>query len=116
MVFNVCPSSLILSQGTTERSMFQLVVSQDTKVFLGKTDFQSVAPQCILVPGIIPPYVGDSAFCLVELHESPRCPVLQHVKAPLNSGTTIWCRSHSSLVWIICELTEGALPILLSIS
>lgn len=62
--------------------MFQLVVSQDTKVFFVKTDSQPVAPQCILVPGIIPVYVGDSAFCLLELHESPHCPVLQYVKAP----------------------------------
>lgn len=49
------------------------------------------------------------AFPFVEIHEIPIDPFLQAVKVPLNSGTTIWCISHSSQFCLICDLAAGEL-------
>lgn len=54
----------------------------------------------------------DRELCIslcFEIHEIPVGPLLQPVKVPLNSGTTIWCASPSSQFCIICELAEGEL-------
>jgi len=58
---------------------------------------------------IIPPRGQEFVFPSVELHESPLCPFLQHLEAPLNDSTTIWSIKHSSQFCIICKLAEGVL-------
>ena len=65
--------------------------------------------QCVMVCGAIPPCMQDLAFPLVELHNVPVSPFLQHVEVPLNWSTTIWCISRSSQFCTICKLSDGAL-------
>lgn len=45
----------------------------------------------VLVPGVVLPQLQDFVLPLVELHEVPVSPVLQHVDDPLDGSTTLWC-------------------------
>ena len=49
--------------------------------------YQLVSPQPILVLGVIPSQVQDSALPIVDLHEHPVGPFLQPAKVPLNSSS-----------------------------
>lgn len=43
----------------------------------------------VLAPGAVPPYLQDSAFLLVELHETSLNLPLQTVKLPLDGSTAL---------------------------
>lgn len=84
---------------------YWIAVHQDPQVLLCQPAFQ---PQHGPVHAVVPPWVQDSAFPFVELHEVPLCPLLQPVKVPLNSSTHNCCINHCSQFCIIWKLVEAA--------
>jgi len=68
----------------------ELVAHRDVQVLPPKAAFQLVSPQCLLMPGVAPSQVQDSAFHSAELREVPVCLVLQPAELPVNGSTTIW--------------------------
>lgn len=79
----------------------QLAVRLRSKVFLHRPALQMVGPECVLVPGVTPPWLQDLALPLVELHDVPVSLFLQPIKVPLDGSMTFWYVSHFSQFCII---------------
>ena len=85
--------------------MVSLLSRRNPRSFLAKLLSSQLLPACAAAWDYYSPYVG---LCI-----SPCCTLwdssLPLLSKSLNSGTTIWCISHSFLFCIICERDEDAL-------
>lgn len=57
----------------------------------------------------VPPQVQDFILLLIELHDVLVSLLLQPVKVPLEGSLTVWHIRHSSHIFIISRLADGAL-------
>lgn len=81
--------------------MVRLLFTQTPKV-----TFCKIAFWLVLMTGVIPPLVKDSAFTSTELSKVTAAHFPRLLRS-LNESTDIWCISLSSLFYTICRAAEG---------
>jgi len=66
------------------------------------------SPNLVFIHEVTPLRVKYSTLVFAESQKVPHCATLQPVQVSLNGSTDFWCISHSSELWIISTLAEGA--------
>ena len=92
-------------------------VHQDLWVLFRKACLQVGGSKHMLVPEVVPPYVQDFAFLLVEHHDVPVSPLLQPVKVPLDGSMILSVTLRNSRFCVNRKLAKGTTyPIIKTIS
>lgn len=89
----LCSMGALLAHG-------QIAVHLRSKDFLRRPALRMVGPECVLVPGVTPPWLQDLALPLCWTSWCS-CQFLQPIEVPLDGGMTLWYVSHFSQFCII---------------
>jgi len=92
---------LALWAASTLLGYVQLFIHQYPQVILGRTAFSPFIPHPVLISGVAPIHVQDSALGLVELHEDHMHLFLELVQVPLDGIPSFRCVNRTTQLGVI---------------